>query len=300
LLGLGGILLDLLPFWAIFPIVGSVPISLWFWDTEGGFAIVGTTVVCFSFLPILCFHLWRNRWLWRFLRRTWRFQTLANKRLVLRFAPELQGHSHLSRILEIGERCLADQEQQFGFSLRRRLAIYLFPHWEEISQVFRRKLGGIALTPGSAVVIPAGPGVEEALRHELAHLFAARWNLWSTPLISEGLATWTQKTVNGVPIDKYALSLLRARQLRLSALLRRSFFYAPEHCHSCYVLAGSFTGFLIRRFGWKNYRRFYRRSNAVSFKKHFRKHFGSSLEKAEWSWRNELLVLPILRARIGQ
>src|SRR5207245_2050332 len=135
--GLGGILLDLLPFWAIFPILGSALASLWFWDTEGVFRVLGP-IWCFCFLPIVCFHLWRNRWLWRFLRRTWRFQTLANQRLVLRFAPELHGNSHLSRILQIGERCLADQEQQFGFSLRRRLAIYLFPHWEEISHVFQR------------------------------------------------------------------------------------------------------------------------------------------------------------------
>jgi hypothetical protein len=53
---------------------------------------------------------------------------------------------------------------------------------------------------------------------------------------------------------------------------------------------GSFTGFLIRRFGWDAYRRFYRAALPNErFDYTFRSHFGLDLEEAEVQWRGELL-----------
>lgn len=81
--------------------------------------------------------------------------------------------------------------------------------------------------------------------------------------------------------------------------LSKSFFAEPQR-YSCYVLAGSFTGFLIRRYGWKSYRKLYRLCDGIRFKAKFQKCFGISLEKAEWQWRNEVMVMPILNRRLGR
>jgi hypothetical protein len=63
-------------------------------------------------------------------------------------------------------------------------------------------------------------------------------------------------------------------------------------------LARSFTGFLVRRYGWERYRKFYRRSHALNFKGYFQKVFGVSFEKAEWQWRSELQLTTLWRQRL--
>jgi hypothetical protein len=65
-------------------------------------------------------------------------------------------------------------------------------------------------------------------------------------------------------------------------------------------LAGSFTGFLLRRHGWEAYRRLYRLCDGLRFRAKFEKCFGVTLEKAEWQWRNEMTVPEILKRRLGR
>jgi hypothetical protein len=134
----------------------------------------------------------------------------------------------------------------------------------------------------------------------LVHLFAGRWG-WPAPAVnSEGLAVWLQSTESDIPIDTAVLGHLRHRGLRLPAMLKKSFFRDPCREHACYLLAGSFTGFLVRRFGWRTYRRFYRAVVGWGgfYRWVFRRHFGLTLEQAEWQWRNELIVPAIIRRRM--
>jgi hypothetical protein len=58
----------------------------------------------------------------------------------------------------------------------------------------------------------------------------------------------------------------------------------------CYLLAGSFCGFLIRKFGWRTCKRFYcGQWGDLRFDSRFSEHFGMTLEEAEGLWRRELL-----------
>jgi hypothetical protein len=141
---------------------------------------------------------------------------------------------------------------------------------------------------------------EELIRHELVHLFTGRWGLQVPALSSEGLAVWLQGTEAGSSIDDAARPHFRHRGLRLPAMLKESYYRNPCREHACYLLAGSFTGFLIRRFGWQRYRRFYLSQAAWGgfYRWVFRRHFGLTLEKAEWQWRNELLVPGAIRRRM--
>src|SRR5262249_20591633 len=142
----------------------------------------------------------------------------------------------------------------------------------------------------NAVLVATGRPLREMVRHELAHLFAARWNPNAPPLLSEGLAVWLQETELGEPIDATAWAWIGESGLSLRSLLDRRFFYADPHRYACYMLAGSFTGFLLRRYGLAAYRQLYRRAGGRGFGRVFARCVGESLDAAERQWRHEVRI----------
>jgi hypothetical protein len=243
----------------------------------------------------------QRRWLWRLVRCAWRFQTIRNPRIVLRFESGCHSHVRRQKIARVCEDQLDDLAEQFGFSLRRPVTVFLLRDTEQVTHVYGRLCAGFAIVPANAIVIAPTCNLtpEELIRHELVHLFAGRWGSLKPVLNSEGLAVWLQATEGGVPIDVAALPHVRHRGLRLPAMLKTSFFRDPCREHACYMLAGSFTGFLINRYGWRAYRRFYRAvANWGCYRWVFRRHFGLSLEQAEKEWRSELIVPEVLRRRM--
>jgi hypothetical protein len=246
-----------------------------------------------------------DRWLWKFATRTRCFLTAHGNRFVLRYAPELHAVVSPGDVLTVAESALTELERRFGrlsllwhgrtigpLLFRKRVYVYLFPAYESVQAVFGKRFGGIALTGLNAVVIPfEGLRLDEWLKHELGHLFSDRWNEFAPPLFQEGLSTWLQETDRGYRIDAMAVTLIRREEYHLRPMLGRRFFFHEENHWAYYILAGSFTGFLIRRFGWDAYKRFYcqvvdrRRCDAQ-----LPKHFGMTLEQAEEQWREELLA----------
>jgi hypothetical protein len=111
---------------------------------------------------------------------------------------------------------------------------------------------------------------------------------------------WLQETYGGLPIDKAARPYLDSWGFDLNSLLDPQFFFAERNRNACYVLAGSFTGFLIRRHGWERFRNLYRKCDGKRFPVKFKKCYGVTLEKAEWQWRNEIIVMEILNRRLGK
>jgi hypothetical protein len=101
---------------------------------------------------------------------------------------------------------------------------------------------------------------------------------------------WLQGAAWGYPIDLYARPLLNDPKLKLTNLLDRQFFFLKAHRIASYVLAGSFTGHLMRNHGWEKYRELYRTSNVNNFEANFKKCFGVSLEETEAQWRKEVVV----------
>jgi hypothetical protein len=244
---------------------------------------------------LLLYWSWGRWWLWRLVRRVWHFRTLSDKRIVVHYDPQLEDKWNWSKLMERCHVELDNLRQQFGFSLPRRPVVFLFSSWLDINKVFGRACAGTALPAATAIVVGQDTNLERVMRHELTHLFSARWNQLAPPLLNEGLAVWLEQA--GRPIDIAARPLLANRNLKLRFLLKRKFFYSEPYRPSCYVLAGSFTGFLIRRYGWKPYRKLYRRCDGLRFDAKFQRCFGVSFEKAEWQWRNQLIVMEILNRR---
>jgi hypothetical protein len=271
------------------------------WDVA---CVIAVAVCCCSLAGCLVVVGWRQRWLWRFVGRTRRFLTASSGRIVLRYAPEVRDLIDPREVLSRAEKALAELEGKFGpltrfwhgptigpILFRRRVHVYLFATGAEVQAVFGQRYGGIALTWLHAVVFPMEWRLlDEWLRHELGHLFSDRWNPWAPPLFQEGLSVWLQGTEQGHTVDENAAMLLWQQTYRLRPLLDRKFFFRETEHWTWYVLAGSFSGFLIARFGWDAYERFYRDlGRGRNFDTKFRTHFGLTLEEAEDCWREKLL-----------
>jgi tetratricopeptide (TPR) repeat protein len=94
-------------------------------------------------------------------------------------------------------------------------------------------------------------------------------------------------TLEGKPIDFHALvSVLTDRYVFLNWITKSRSFYGAS---TSYMIAGSFTGYLIGQFGWERYRDFYRRTRNKSIETSFAETYGTSLLIAEHRWRDALL-----------
>jgi len=246
------------------------------------------TLIGFGVIAIL---IYRSRWLIPFAKKVWCFQRVAAPGIRLLYDPELQNLGISSSILQTCQTELQRLGEHFGFSLPGELRIFLFAHWKEIGRIFGQPAGAISLVRFNTILIGSDhPYMRETLRHELTHLFPGRWDWLVPPLLREGLATWLQGSYWGQQIDAAALPYLKDDEPRITSLLSRKFFYSDPHRQSSYVLAASFTGFLIRTYGWERYQKLYRRATAIDFKVQFKKCIGTKLEVAESQWRHEALV----------
>ncbi len=259
----------------------------------------GSPLLVLSVLAVLLLIRERRwQWLWRLVRHVRSFRTMRGGQIVLHYAPELSTLLNLPGLLQ---RCQVELDRMtdiFGSPLRGKATVYLFANHRDIATIFGAHFGGAALIFANSIAIADSRDILESIRHEFAHLFSARWNRSAPPLLEEGLSIWLQETTWGQPIDRAVLPMLGNRSLKLPLLLKSKFFFAELHLHSCYVLAGSFTGFIIRRHGWDLYRKFFRICDGRRSRAKFKKCFGVTLEKAEWQWRNEITVTEVLNRRL--
>jgi len=245
---------------------------------------------------------WRpSPWLWRLSRRVARFQTVSRGRVSLLFPAGVDHAIDFDEVIRWSESDLDELSRRFGIRFRRRLTVMLISSHHDLTADFGTPMAGTVLVVANAVLLAADCWhLRDALRHELAHLFAARWNSCPPPIVQEGLAVWLQSTEPHRRDTAQDIGLVRSLDIDPSPLLDRRYFFAPERMHACYGLAGAFTGFLIRRFGWDHYRRFYRKVDRWTFRSYFRKHFGMSFEDAWRRCYEESAATVILNRRLRE
>lgn len=285
----------ILSLWALWlplamPLVCLVPL-LWL---AGGPRPFVYTVIVVWLLTMSIAALPRARWRWRLLWHVRRFLTIHNGRIVLHYDSAVQTQSLPTDLLK---QCQYDCERlsgQFGFRLRRRVAVFLFAKWQEIGPVLGNSSGAYALWQPNAILIGHNDWLNEVIPHELAHLFAGRWSQHAPPLLCEGLAVYFQQTDRGMSVDSSAKWALDDYQVTIPQLLNRTHFYAESERNRRYAIAGSFTSFLIRRHGWDQYRRLYRKCNGRKFRPKIEKCYGSTMEQLEKDWRCDLALRTML------
>jgi tetratricopeptide (TPR) repeat protein len=142
------------------------------------------------------------------------------------------------------------------------------------------------------------------VRHEATHLLSMRLGPRTPTFKPEGLARWKEQTGAGTPADLDALLMVLAADYRpIDSLLDHAGW--ERNTDYSYAVAGSFTGFLVRRVGWPAFKEFYGLASASNFTEVFRGAFGMTLLDAERQWRQELLgqrdaFEPVLSRRLGE
>jgi hypothetical protein len=229
---------------------------------------------------------WNNPWLGAFIREVWRYRTTRRHEIVLHYAPELR-HEIIPEMLLLQSRAeLKALERKFGFRLPR-VSVFLFPAVGCVMEVFGPQCAALALPSFNAIVVGDRENSEEDVRHELVHLFAYRWNAHAPPLLCEGLAMHLQQRWQSQPIATLVRRFGSRSEWTLRSLLDRSFFFDAAYRHACYIIAGSFSGFLIDEFGWDVYRRLYRSCRPHLVEWAFRRSLGIAFEEAESRWRKQ-------------
>src|SRR5262249_7838802 len=150
---------------------------------------------------------------WRLSRRIARFDTLKLGRIVLHYDPKIRWD--VSTLLPRIRAEIEELTERFGFRLRRGLTVYLFDDSGAVAATLCPLYRGTALSPALAVVISDDGDLRQMIRHELAHLFAARWSAHAPPLLAEGVAVWA----DGRNADATAFTCLGWKRLRPTALL---------------------------------------------------------------------------------
>jgi hypothetical protein len=219
------------------------------------------------------------------------FRTLESDRVSLLFPAGLDEVFDLQETIRWSESDLDDFSKRFDIRLGRRLTVVLVSSHQHLTEDFAHPMGGTALWQANAVILAADSPWRDGLRHELAHLFAFRWNMSAPPLIQEGLAVWLQRiTPEHSDIAENVGSLLPF-ETDPSLMLEQRYFFASDRVHRSYALAGGFTAFLIRRFGWDQYRQFYTKAVHRRFRSVFRRQFGMSFEDAWQRCHDECVVM---------
>ena len=191
---------------------------------------------------------------------------------------------------------VAALEELFGARLRpwwawpRRLRVYAFRSPADLSQACGAPVHGFADPRCRYIVVNLHDDWREILRHELAHIFGGRWNANAPRFLCEGLAVWAQRTLRGHPIDDCARRMMPRRDDPMEFLLGPEPSFGSTEHSLYYLLAGSFTAALVRRFGLRRFRELYRDRaiTATTFAQRFERHFAVSLRSAVDRWRADL------------
>lgn len=134
--------------------------------------------------------------------------------------------------------------------------------------------------------------------HELTHALSGEMkdsflSIPLKPLLLEGLATHTQKTIGIFSIHQWAKGIVQFRETtNLSMIDGIGAFYALPSLHA-YALAGSWTGYLVQTFGIDAYKKYY---GGESFRKSFQK----DLEIVELEWLTFINQTPLTDIQYNQ
>jgi hypothetical protein len=260
--------------------------------------------VCVGIVPQIALRLVNDRsersQVLRLVWQTRRFRRVREGRITLCFAPELADNWDLELIRACCRREFDQLARTFSDVRLRRAVVYLLADATEVSKIFGRPAAGLALVSGKAIVIAEGGFLRETIRHELVHLFAGRWKLHPPSILREGLAVYLAGERYGQPLDSYAYSQLKLQRQSIISLLDEATFHSKDRIHASYAIAGSFTGFLIRRFGWEKYQCVYRTSTTKDFEAIFQRVYSFTVQEAESQWRCELIVTSSLLRGINK
>jgi hypothetical protein len=223
---------------------------------------------------------------------TRRFHISRGRHVIIYYDPKVASHFYrIADIIGLTDACVDELSSLFGFGLRRKLVVFVFLNARALSPFLGRPSQGAAFIGADALALiaqPRGASLPAILRHELTHLFAAYLNSASPGINQEGVAMAIESLFSGMPLDDLArAAVLSEPDLSLAKLLRfKSTNIESGDKH--YVVFGSFTLYLIRRYGWQQYLSYYSLGRGDDCEKALSQVFCSSIGALEADWRASL------------
>jgi hypothetical protein len=170
--------------------------------------------------------------------------------------------------------------------------VFLVRHPDDIRALVGQRAGGWTEPDANAVFAAVADSAPPALRHELGHLYSHR--LWGRPhasWLSEGVAVFAVGHCGGIPLHRWAASILRSDAASSLEVLEREFDFSRAAPH---LLAGSFITFLAEAHGLEAVRVVWRDGLAAS-----QNATGASASALEARWHAELRAVAVPRDMPG-
>ena len=142
----------------------------------------------------------RLRWAWRFSRVVRGFHATSADGITVHFTPDSWDRLDLDLLLMCCRLSRSDLARRFGFVIPR-INAFVFEQRDSISALMEFPFAGFAMPSANSIVVLRLEHIEEMVRHELVHLFAARWNPNVPCILREGLAVWLARTFSGRSVD---------------------------------------------------------------------------------------------------
>ena len=191
--------------------------------------------------------------------------------------------------LAMGE---AQEYCHYAASERKKVEVFWGMTWTEVIQIHvddAYKISRGLQTERGFIEMPIGRVREQrsALLHEIVHVYAPNTNRF----LAEGLAVYLQATLGGNPafpnFGKGLSALARHNMSAVTSLESLNNVKTPRPLRSvmqeqsAYIIAGSFVGFLIEKYGIVMFRHLYDTGSYDTA-------YGKSLTSLESQWRAEV------------
>lgn len=235
--------------------------------------------------------------MWRWHTTVRKYRHVRFELVSVRYNPAAISDARAAGIAATVQAGLAELGEWCGVRLWGRVCVYVLPTTSDIQAIFGSRYCGLASVAARIIVVPADTRVKETIYHELSHLFTARWKAAALPLLNEGFATWWEQHASESNSDALVPYFATAA-LQFHDLVDPDVFYEQKQLHAAYCMAGSFTGFLIRRYGREQYRHFYSRATRRNLERCFFDSFGLTFPEADVRWRVEIAATQLLRQRL--
>lgn len=182
-----------------------------------------------------------------------------------------------------------DIHNKYGLSVDDKIVSYIFSDGKEKRKLFGAENADVAKTWSNSIFLNVD-NYFNSLRHELAHIFSAKFGVtpfkvaaWFNPALIEGFAMAIEDNYDDNTNHYLAwLAKQSGYSIPLESLFSGFTFFTKASSFS-YIVSGSFTQFLIDKYGIEKFINIYR---GEDFQKVYKKNI-SQLEEEYYSYLNE-------------
>lgn len=196
----------------------------------------------------------------------------------------------ISEIKQEQEKVILELEAFFGVKVPFQIEYFLVETAEEVGIIYgdNEPCNGFAEAPNKVYAV-YNQDVKCIGYHEDAHLISYLVGKPFSVFIKEGIAMYFDKTWHGMSNDEWVRKFLKNSQYEsIQKLFSNNYFYELDSSIT-YPIAGSFTKYLIEKFGKERYLDFYRKCQE-EYEPLFIDIYHMNIAQLEKAWLDAILI----------